>query len=175
VQFIPSSLSGAWLIEPEFRRDDRGGFARSWCSREFEQHGLDSRLVQCNISTNGIQGTVRGMHFQRDPYAETKLVRCTRGAILDVIVDLRRESSTCGQWVSFELSADNHRMLYIPAGLAHGFQTLMDDTEVFYQMSNEFQAGHSSGVHWNDPSIQVKWPLPISRISIQDETWPAWK
>ena len=115
------------------------------------------------------------MHFQRDPHAETKIVRCTRGAILDVIVDLRAGSTTCGQWESFELSAENHRMLYVPAGFAHGFQTLANDSEVFYQMSKEYQPGHSCGVHWNDPAIQVKWPLPISKISTQDESWPSWK
>ena len=172
--FIPSELPGAWLIEPEFKCDDRGGFARSWCSREFEVHGLNPRLAQCNISTNLRQGTVRGMHFQREPHAETKLVRCTRGAIFDVIVDLRPGSATLHRWLAFELSADNHRLLYIPAGFAHGFQTLTDDAEVFYQMSCEYVPGYASGVRWDDPSIQVKWPLPISIISTQDQSWPEW-
>ena len=172
--FIPSELPGAWLIEPEFIGDDRGAFARSWCSREFEERGLNPRLAQCNISTNRRQGTVRGMHFQREPHAETKLVRCTRGAIFDVIIDLRPNSATLHRWSAFELSADNHRLLYIPAGFAHGFQTLTDDAEVFYQMSCEHLPGHSFGVRWNDPAIQVSWPLPIGQISSQDQSWPEW-
>jgi len=172
VLFIPSELPGAWLIEPEFIGDDRGAFARSWCGREFEERGLNPRLAQCNISTNRQRGTVRGMHFQREPHAETKLVRCTRGAIFDVIVDLRPDSAMFHRWSAFELSADNHRLLYIPAGFAHGFQTLTDDTEVFYQMSCEYQSGYSFGVRWNDPAIAVEWPFPISVISSRDETWP---
>jgi dTDP-4-dehydrorhamnose 3,5-epimerase len=172
VKFIPQELAGVWLIEPEWISDERGSFGRTWCAREFEGRGLNPRLVQCNISTNRRQGTVRGMHFQREPHAEVKLVRCTRGAIFDVIVDLRPGSPTFRLWVAQELSADNHRMFYIPEGFAHGFQTLTDDAEVFYQMSHEFVPGAGDGVRWNDPAIDVRWPLPISVISERDQIWP---
>jgi dTDP-4-dehydrorhamnose 3,5-epimerase len=170
--FLPSEIPGAWVIEPEWISDERGAFARTWCAHEFESHGLNPRLVQCNLSINHRRGTVRGMHFQREPHAEAKLVRCTRGAIYDVIVDLRTDSPTYGRWIGQELSADNHRMFYIPEGFAHGFQTLTDDAEVFYQMSREFVPGMSCGVRWDDPAIHVRWPLPISIISERDQSWP---
>ncbi len=175
MNFIPTEFVGAWLIEPEFVSDARGSFARTWCSREFEGRGLNPRLAQCSISTNRLQGTVRGMHCQRGPQAETKLVRCTRGAIFDVIVDMRPGSPTFLRWSGIELSANNHRLLYIPAGFAHGFQTLLDESEVFYQISCEYEPKYYSGVRWDDPSIQVAWPLPISKISSQDQSWPEWK
>ena len=165
-------MIGPWLIEPELISDERGSFARTWCAAEFEERGLNSRLVQCNISTNRLRGTVRGMHFQREPHAEAKLVRCTRGAICDVIVDLRPDSPTFRRWIAQELSADNHRLFYIPEGFAHGFQTLTDDAEVFYQMSREFVPGAASGVRWDDPALRIDWPLPISIISERDQTWP---
>ena len=170
--FLPTELLGSWLIEPELISDERGSFGRTWCAAEFEKRGLNPRLVQCNISTNRRRGTVRGMHFQREPHAEAKLVRCTRGAICDVIVDLRPGSPTFRQWVAQELSADNHRLFYIPEGFAHGFQTLTDDAEVFYQMSREFVPGAASGVRWDDPAIRIDWPLPIRIISERDQTWP---
>jgi dTDP-4-dehydrorhamnose 3,5-epimerase len=170
--FTPLELAGAWLIEPELITDERGAFARTWCCREFEEYGLNSRLAQCNISFNHRRGTVRGMHFQRAPHAETKLVRCTRGAILDIIVDLRLESPTFRQWTARKLTADNRVMLYIPEGFAHGFQTLADGSEVFYQMSHEYQPSASAGIRWNDPRIDVQWPLGISVISQRDESWP---
>ncbi len=170
--FLPTEVSGAWLIEPELISDERGSFARTWCAHEFEERGLNPRLLQCNISTNRLRGTVRGMHFQREPHAEAKLVRCTRGAIFDVIVDLRSGSPTYCRWAGQELSADNHRMFYIPEGFAHGFQTLTDDVEVFYQMSREFVPGVSCGVRWDDPAIGIRWPSPISIISERDQTWP---
>lgn len=172
MKFLPTELSGAWLIEPELISDERGSFARTWCAREFEERGLNPRLVQCNISTNRRRGTVRGMHYQREPHAEAKLVRCTRGAIYDVIVDLRPGSPTFRRWAAQELSADNHRLFYIPEGFAHGFQTLTDDAEVFYQMSREFVPGVSCGVRWNDPAINIHWSLPISIIAERDQTWP---
>src|SRR5688500_11400400 len=134
--FTETDLKGAYIIEPEKLEDERGFFARTWCAREFEEHGLNPRLAQCNISYNHKKGTLRGMHFQAKPYEEAKLVRCTIGAIYDVIIDLRPQSPTYTQWTAVELTADNHRMLYVPEGFAHGFQTLMDQTEVFYQMSN---------------------------------------
>ncbi len=170
--FLPTEVSGAWLIEPELISDERGSFGRTWCAHEFEKRGLNPRQVQCNISTNRLRGTVRGMHFQREPHAEAKLVRCTRGAIFDVIIDLRSGSPTYCRWAGQELTADNHRMFYIPEGFAHGFQTLTDDAEVFYQMSREFVPGVSCGVRWDDPAIRVCWPLPISVISERDRTWP---
>ncbi|MBC8113742.1 MAG: dTDP-4-dehydrorhamnose 3,5-epimerase [Candidatus Saccharimonas sp.] len=170
--FLPSELSGAWLIEPELISDERGSFARTWCAREFEERGLNPRLAQCNISWNHRQGTVRGMHFQREPHAEAKVVRCTRGAIYDVIVDLRPESKTFCQWIARELTAENRLMLYIPEGFAHGFQTLADDTEILYQMSCEHHSLSAAGLKWNDPAIAVCWPLPISKISQRDLAWP---
>ena len=172
--FTPLELAGAWLIEPELITDERGAFARTWCCREFEEQGLDPRLLQCNISFNHRRGTVRGMHFQRAPHAETKLVRCTRGAILDIIVDLRSESPTFRQWIARELTLDNRAMLYIPEGFAHGFQTLTDNAEVVYQMSREHHPASAAGIAWDHPAIAVKWPLPISIISQKDQTWPAW-
>ena len=135
MKFIETELKGAFLINPEPLEDERGFFARTWCRKEFEQHGLNPDWVQCNISYNKRKGTLRGMHYQIAPYAEAKLVRCTMGAIYDVIIDLRPDSKTYRQWISAELSAENRKMIYIPQGFAHGFQTLVDNTEVFYQMS----------------------------------------
>ncbi len=170
--FTPLELAGAWLIEPEFISDERGSFARTWCAREFEEHGCNSRLVQCNISVNRLRGTLRGMHFQCERHAEAKLVRCTRGAIHDVIVDLRSDSPTYRRWMACELSDDNHRMLYIPEGVAHGFQTLTDNSEIFYQMSREHHPESSAGFRWNDPAIAISWPLPLGPISLRDLMWP---
>lgn len=172
MRFTPVPLPGAWLIEPEQRKDERGWFARSWCAREFEQHGLDANLAQCNISWNATRGTLRGMHFQKPPHTEAKLVRCTSGAVFDVIIDLRPESTAFQQWYGVELSSGNYRMLYIPDGFAHGFQTLTDGAEVFYQMSEFYQPNSGSGVRWNDPAFGINWPLPVSQISAQDSSWP---
>ncbi len=173
MRFHPLELSGLCLIEPQLLVDERGGFARTWCADAFEQEGLSRDLTQCNISFNHRRGTVRGMHFQRAPHAEAKLVRCTRGAIFDVAVDLRPASATFGRWIGRELTADNRHMLYIPEGFAHGFQTLSDDAEVFYQMSRSYHGPSGTGVNWNDPGIDVRWPLPISVISPKDTAWPA--
>ncbi len=170
--FHPTDLAGAWLIEPELVSDERGAFARTWCAREFEERGFNPRLVQCNISINRLQGTVRGMHYQREPHAEAKLVRCTRGAIYDVIVDLRCESPTFLCWRGFELSATNYKQLYIPERFAHGFQTLTDDSEIVYQMSREYHSASSTGVRWNDLAIAVEWPREIALISQRDQAWP---
>src|SRR5687767_9217197 len=134
MRFTPSRLEGAWIIDPEPIVDQRGFFARSYCQREFLAHGLEGSFVQCNVSFNALKGTLRGMHFQREPSPEVKLVRCTRGAAFDVIVDLRKDSPTFRQWEGFEITGENHRAVYIPAGFAHGFQTLVDETELFYQM-----------------------------------------
>jgi dTDP-4-dehydrorhamnose 3,5-epimerase len=169
--FLPTELPGAWLIEPELISDERGSFARTWCEGEFRQRGLNPRLAQCNISINRRRGTVRGMHLQRGPHAEAKLVRCTRGAIFDVLVDLRPESSTYRRWIARELSDDNRRMLYIPEGVAHGFQSLTDNAEVFYQMSREHHPESAFGIRWNDPAIAIQWPLLPCCISSRDLAW----
>jgi dTDP-4-dehydrorhamnose 3,5-epimerase len=171
--FHPIKLKGAYLIELERREDERGFFARSWCQREFEAHGLNPRLVQCNISFNEKKGTLRGMHYQAPPYQEAKLIRCTAGAIYDVIIDLRRDSETYKEWIAVELTAENHTMLYVPEGFAHGFQTLRDKTEVFYQMSEFYMPPYSRGVRWNDPQFKIIWPETEKRIiSLKDQTYP---
>ncbi|MCT7982340.1 dTDP-4-dehydrorhamnose 3,5-epimerase [Laspinema sp. A4] len=156
--FTETKLESVWIIEPEQLTDNRGFFARTWCQREFDDRGLNSALVQCNISFNSKSGTLRGMHYQLPPHGETKLVRCTQGAIYDVIIDMRPTSPTFTQWVGVELTAENHRMLYIPEGFAHGFQTLVDQTEVFYQMSEFYYPESARGVRWNDPAFGIKWP-----------------
>lgn len=173
--FHPLAIPGAYLIEPERKADRRGFFARTWCRHELEERGLDPAVVQCNISVNHRRGTVRGMHWQAEPYGEVKLVRCTAGAIHDVILDLRPGSSTYKRHVGVELDADNRLSLYVPRGLAHGFQTLRDDTEVFYQMSEFYQPDHARGVRWDDPAFEITWPLPISIISEQDLSFPAFE
>lgn len=171
MQFVPTKIAGVFLIEPERREDPRGFFARSWCREEFARHGLDARLVQCNISFNARRGTLRGMHYQAAPYGEAKVVRCTMGAIYDVAVDLRPESATYRQWVAAELTAQNRRMLYIPQDLAHGFQTLEDDSEVFYQMSEFYHPESACGVRWNDQAFQIAWPLADPLLSDKDRDY----
>jgi dTDP-4-dehydrorhamnose 3,5-epimerase len=169
--FVETKLKGAFLIEIEPHEDERGFFARSWCQAEFERHGLNPRLVQCNISFNKKQGTLRGMHYQIAPFAEAKLVRCTMGAIYDVIIDLRPDSPTFKQWISVELTAENHRALYVPENFAHGFQTLRDDTEVFYQMSEFFHPECARGVRWNDSSFAIVWPCDPPILSPKDQSY----
>jgi len=172
LKFTETQLKGAYIIEPELIRDERGFFARSWCQKEFTERGLNSNLVQCNISFNLKKGTLRGMHYQAKPHEEAKLVRCTMGAIYDVIIDLRPESPTFKQWVAVELTAENRKMLYIPEGMAHGFQTLVDNTEVFYQMSEFYQAESASGVRWNDPAFNVEWLIKQDLvISKKDQSY----
>jgi dTDP-4-dehydrorhamnose 3,5-epimerase len=166
--FTETKLKGVYLIEPERRDDERGFFARIWCQREFEAHGLAERLEQCSISFSKRKGTLRGLHFQVFPNEETKVVRCTMGAAFDVVVDLRPGSPTHRRWVGIELTAENRWMVYIPGGCAHGFQTLADSTELFYQMSVFYEPGSARGVRWNDPAIAVVWPLPVSAISPRD-------
>ena len=162
--FIETKLAGVYIIELEKREDDRGFFARTFCQREFDAHGLNPRIVQCSVSFNRRKGTLRGMHYQVAPYEETKLVRCTMGAIYDVAVDLRRDSPTFKQWVAVELTADNRTMFYIPEGFAHGFQTLEDNTEVAYQMSEFYHPESARGVRWDDPAFGIKWPEGEIRI-----------
>jgi len=170
--FHETKLQGVFEIRIEPLRDERGFFARSWCQTEFKAHGLNPALVQCNISFNGRKGTLRGMHYQLAPYAEAKLIRCTRGAIYDVIVDLRRESPTFKQWVSVVLTAEKRNMAYVPEDCAHGFLTLEDDTEVLYQMSQFFNAESARGARWDDPAFQIAWPHEIAVISERDKNYP---
>lgn len=166
--FTELFLKGAFLIEIQPYEDQRGFFARSWCISEFKNYGLNTNLVQCNISLNIKRGTLRGMHYQEKPYEEVKIVRCTRGSIYDVIVDLRPDSLTYKKWFGIELSAKNHTSLYIPEGFAHGFQTLEDDSEVFYQMSEYYQPGSSRGLRWDDPKIGINWPISNPILSDND-------
>lgn len=170
--FNETKLRGAFIIEPQRLEDERGFFARTWCQREAEAHGLSPNWVQFNISFNKEKGTLRGMHYQVDPFAEAKLVRCTMGAIYDVIIDLRSESSTFKQYVSVILSAQNRKMLYVPEGFAHGLLTLKDDTEVFYQMSEFYVAESAKGLRWDDPAFGVQWPEPVRVISERDRNYP---
>ncbi len=172
MRFLETALQGAFIIELDKQEDERGFFARTWCQRAFIAHGLNPRLVQCNVSFNRRRGTLRGMHYQVAPYAEAKLVRCTRGAIYDVIIDLRPDSPTFTQWIAVELTADNHRMLYIPEQFAHGFQTLEDNTEVFYQMSEFYAPECARGVRWNDPAFAIAWPPAERIISERDRHYP---
>jgi dTDP-4-dehydrorhamnose 3,5-epimerase len=172
VIFFETRLKGAFVIEIERLEDERGFFARSWCKKEFKDHGIDTNFVQCNISFNRKKGTLRGMHFQPLPYEEAKLVRCTMGAIFDVIIDIRPDSATYRQWISVELTHENRKMIYIPQSFAHGFLTLMDNTEVFYQMSGFYAPGYSRGIRWNDPALGIAWPGEVSVISDQDLTYP---
>lgn len=166
--FRKTKLEGAFIIEPERLEDERGFFARTFCGREFAAHGLDIFFVQCNTSFSKKKGVLRGMHFQAEPYEEAKLIRCTRGAIYDVIIDLRTGSDTFGQWSSAELTSENEAMLFIPKGFAHGFLTLADNTEVFYQMSEYYRPGHARGVRWNDPLFAIHWPAEVQVISDKD-------
>jgi len=159
VRFIETKLAGTFIVEQERLEDERGFFARTWCRHEFGEHGLTSALAQCNISRSSRRGTLRGMHYQLAPHREAKLVRCTRGALYDVAVDLRSESPTFRDWVAVELTEDNSRMLYVPEGCAHGFQTLVDNTEVFYQMSESYDPDAARGVRWNDPAFGINWPM----------------
>jgi dTDP-4-dehydrorhamnose 3,5-epimerase len=172
MKFTETKISGAYLIEIEAMVDERGFFARSFCTNEFQHQGLASNFGQCSISFTSQLGTIRGMHYQIAPDTETKLVRCTKGAIYDVILDLRPESPTFRQWVSAELTADNHQMLYIPAGCAHGFQTLANDTEVFYQMAGIYIPDAARGVRWNDPAFGIEMPLAVSIIKERDRDYP---
>lgn len=167
-----TKISGVFEVHPERKPDERGFFARTWCQNEFAEHGLDSRLVQCSLSYNTHKGTLRGMHYQTAPFAETKVVRCTQGAIYDVVLDLRPESATFKGWISVVLTAENRDMIYIPRGCAHGFLTLQDATEVFYQMSEFYNPESARGVRWDDPAFRIIWPEKVSVISERDRTYP---
>jgi dTDP-4-dehydrorhamnose 3,5-epimerase len=172
MQFTASRIPGAWVIDITPIHDRRGFFAMTWSPEELREHGIDPAMAQCNLAFNHLRGTLRGMHFQTAPHGQAKIVRATRGALLDVIVDLRPDSPTWRQWQSFELTADNHRMLYIPAGLAHGYLTLTDAAEMFYQVSSPWAPQAEAGVRWNDPAFGIKWPFEPTVISEKDQTWP---
>jgi dTDP-4-dehydrorhamnose 3,5-epimerase len=172
--FTETKITGAFIIDIEPHADERGFFSRSFCRHEFEAHGLSPIVAQCNISLNHKRGTIRGMHFQTAPHEEAKLVRCTRGEIFDVVVDLRPASPTHTQWVGVRLDDRNHRMLYVPAGCGHGFQSLTDDAEVTYQVSEFFAPTAASGYRYDDPAFGITWPLPLSVISQADSSWPPY-
>ena len=172
MRFTMTSIPGVQVIDPTPHEDDRGRFMRAWCTREFADHGLKFLPVQANMGFSVRKGTLRGMHFQVPPAVEAKLVRCTKGAMFDVVLDLRPQSYTYGKWHGIELTAENGRMLYLPEGCAHGYQTLEDDTEMFYMTSAFYTPGAARGVRFDDPSFAIQWPLPASVISEQDCNWP---
>ena len=169
--FHETKLARVFEINLELKNDERGFFARSWCQEEVEHQGLNPKVVQCNVSFNARKGTLRGMHYQDAPFQEAKLVRCTKGAIYDVVVDLRPASPTFRDWIAVVLTAEKRNMLYVPEGCAHGFLTLEDETEVFYQMSEFYHAELARGVRWNDPAFQIAWPDKVEVISDRDRTY----
>ena len=173
--FTETPLAGAFVIEPEPLEDSRGLFARTWCRTEFQERGLETRIAQCSTSLNTTRGTLRGMHYQGPPYGETKIVRCTRGSMYDVIIDLRPESSTFTRHFGLVLTADNHRMVYVPTGFAHGFQTLEDGTELFYQVSEVHAPEYARGVRWNDPIFGIQWPDADRIIVDRDRNYPDFR
>lgn len=170
--FTESPLAGAWVIELEPKRDERGFFVRTFDAAEMSARGLDFRVVQAGMSVNPYAGTLRGLHYQASPHEEGKLVRCGAGAIYDVIVDLREESASYREWFALELTPANQRTLFVPPGVAHGFQTLLDDTEVHYQMTYEQVPSHAHGVRWDDPAFGIDWPHPVRTISERDRAYP---
>jgi dTDP-4-dehydrorhamnose 3,5-epimerase len=174
--FVETSVNGVFRVEPERIADERGHFARTYCATEFVQHGLDPSIAQCSTSFNARAGTLRGLHYQSDPYAEAKLVRCTRGAIFDVALDLRRDSDSYLRWYAVELSEDNGWAMFVPAGCAHGFQTLRANSEVLYQISVPYQPDAARGVRWDDPAFAISWPEPPPdgrTVSARDAGYPA--
>lgn len=173
--YVPMPVHGAFIIAIEPLADDRGFFARSFCRDEFAARGLDPLMAQCSVSFNEHKRTLRGMHYQTSPHEEVKLVRCTAGAIYDVVIDLRPKSPSFTHWAAAELSADNHKAMYVPAGCAHGFLTLAAKTEVLYQMSQPFQPASAAGVRWNDPAFDIKWPGAVAVISERDNSYPDFR
>jgi len=172
MKFLQTNIPGVFLIDIEPITDERGMFARLWCKEEFKQAGLSTDLSQFSISYNNLRGTLRGMHYQLPPHAETKIIRCTQGAVYDVVLDLRNSSPTYKKWYGCELSSENHRMLYVPEGLAHGFITLVDHTEMLYQISTSYAVQSAQGVRWNDPSFSISWPFLPMVISARDTSYP---
>ncbi|MEX0700802.1 MAG: dTDP-4-dehydrorhamnose 3,5-epimerase [Planctomycetales bacterium] len=174
MRFVETGLAGAYLIEPDPQADERGFFARTFCAEEFENRGLVHRFAQGGVACNHRRGTLRGLHFQAPPWEEAKLVRCVRGTVYDVIVDLRPDSATRGRWASAELSGDNRRTLYVPAGFAHGYLTLTDDAELHYMLSAPYRPEAARGVRFDDPAIGIDWPIPVAVISERDRQLPGW-
>lgn len=172
MKFCETRICGVFEIRLEPHTDERGFFARTWCQEEFANHGLNSKLVQCNISRNTRRGTLRGMHFQEAPFSETKIVRCTRGSVYDVVVDLRPQSKTFKNWIAVTLTDEEGNSLYIPDGCAHGFLTLTDDADVFYQMSDYYKPEAARGVRWDDPAFGIHWPAEVKVLSGRDRTYP---
>lgn len=172
MNFCDTKLPGVFEIRVDPRHDERGFFARSWCKKEFEEHGLNPTLVQCNVSFNARAGTLRGLHYQAPPYPEAKLVRCTRGTIYDVVVDLRPDSPTFKRWIGVELTYRDRNMVYVPEGCAHGFVTLEDESEVFYQMSEFYHPDLARGVRWDDPAFGIEWPVAATQMSERDRDYP---
>jgi dTDP-4-dehydrorhamnose 3,5-epimerase len=174
VIFTPLPVAGAFAVDPERVADERGFFARTWCAEAFAARGLPAGFAQCSVSFNRLAGTLRGMHVQAAPHGEAKLARCTRGAAYDVLLDLRPGSPTRGRWTAQELTAENGRAVFIPEGVAHGFQTLADDTELFYQIAGAYRPEAARGVRWDDPAFAIAWPRPVACISARDRAWPAY-
>lgn len=172
MKFTETKLAGAYIIELQELQDERGFFARTFCTKELEEHGLISDVVQANMSWNIKKGTLRGMHYQNDPYQETKLIRCTRGVLFDMIIDLRKDSPTYGESFGIELTADNHKALFVPRDFAHGFITLEDNTDAFYLVSQSYQPGAEGGIRYNDPRFNLQWPIKPEVISDKDANWP---
>lgn len=172
MNFISTSLAGVWLIKLELREDARGFLARTYCDQEFTRQGLNTHWPQCNLTLTRQRGMIRGLHFQADPRPEIKLIRCAAGAIFDVLVDVRRDSPTFGRWEGFELTSENRHQLYVPGGLAHGFQCLADDCEVFYMMSESYVPELARGLRWNDPQVAIRWPLENPVLSERDRQLP---
>ena len=168
MNFISTKLEGAYIIEVDRINDERGFFGRIWCKEEFENHGLNADLKQSNVSFNKKKGTLRGLHYQRKPFQETKLLRCTRGAVYDVIVDVRPESSTFKEWIGVELTETNYRMIYVPEGFAHGYLALEDNSEVYYMVTEKYSKESEGGIRWDDPNINIKWPLSVVEVSEKD-------
>ena len=173
--FTETPLKGAFVIDLEHRNDHRGFFARTFCAKEFEDHGLKPTVAQCNLSYNHKKGTLRGMHYQTPPAAETKLIRCTQGAIYDVIIDMRPDSPTYLAHFGIELTAENRRALYVPEMFAHGYQALTDGAEVIYQVGEFYTPGYERGLRYNDPVFKIEWPLPVTEISEKDQSWPLFE
>lgn len=173
MKFTATAIEGAYVIDLEPSADERGFFARTFCRDEFAKLGLEGTFAQCNVSRNVRKGTIRGLHFQASPDEETKVVSCTHGAIFDVIVDLRAQSATFGRWASFKLTRDNRRAVYIPKGVAHGFQSLEDDTDVFYLMGQRYRPESARGVRWNDPRLGIPWPVSEVIVSDRDRQFPG--
>ena len=169
--FTETGLEDAYVVELEKKEDHRGFFARSWDAKEFSKHNLNSKLVQCNISFSKKRGTLRGMHYQTKPFEESKLIRCTKGKIFDAIIDLRPSSKTFKKWFGIELTEENYKMLFVPEGFAHGFQSLVDNTEIIYQVSEFYTPGSELGIHWNDPAFNIKWPVKEKIITEKDNSW----